>query len=82
MYVTGTATVTLDWHVFAEGRWMVTAEPVGSVPVNVWVTVDRMAPVQFRHQAATCPRTCVLVCGHTVGYGCDCDTIAAEAALS
>lgn len=72
--------VTLEWHVFAGGRWRVADEPVGRVPVNVETAVGRWEPVAYRHRAGTCPGTCVLSCGHTVGYGCDCDTITAEAA--
>lgn len=73
--------VTVDWHVFAGGRWLVEPVAVGSTaPVNVLVTEDRMAPVEFRHQAGECRGECRLPCGHVLTYGCDCDTIAAEAA--
>ena len=73
-------TVTADWHVFADGRWSVEPVPVSAPPpVNVFVTESRMAPVEYRHQAGTCPGTCVQSCGHALAYGCDCDTIAAEA---
>lgn len=73
--------VTVDWHVYADGRWMVEPVTVGSAaPVSVWVAEWRMAPVVYRHQASGCGGGCVLVCGHTLSYGCDCDTIAAEAA--
>lgn len=73
-------TVTVDWHVFAGGVWRVETLPVGSTaPVNVCVTESRMAPVVYRHQSGECRGECVLPCGHTLTYGCDCDTIALEA---
>lgn len=76
-------TVTLDWHVHADGRWMIESLPVGSTaPVNVYVTPTRMAPVRYRHQAGQCRGGCVLDCGHPLTYGCDCDTIAAEAGMA
>ncbi len=75
------ATVTVDWHVYADGRWMIEPVPLGNMaPVNAWVTVDRMAPVVYRHQAGQCQGECMLPCSHTLNRGCDCDTIAAEAA--
>lgn len=73
--------VTVDWHVFAGGRWLIEPVPAGRMaPVNVYVTEDRMAPVIYRHQAGACRGECVLPCGHPLTYVCDCDTIAAEAA--
>lgn len=72
--------VTAEYHVFADGRWMTVDWEVGTTPpVNVYVTEERMAPVDYRHQAAECTGTCKLPCGHSLGYHCDCDTIAAEA---
>lgn len=75
------AEVTVNWHVYAGGRWMVETVPVGHTPpVNVYVTLSRMAPVVYRHQAGECRGECVLPCGHALTYECDCDTITAEAA--
>lgn len=73
--------IRVDWHVFAGGRWFAESVPAEcGAPVNVYVTEDRMAPVVYRHQAGECRGECTLPCGHLLTYGCDCDTIASEAA--
>lgn len=73
--------VSVEWHVRVDGRWTVEPVPVGAAPpVNVWVSATRMAPVEYRHQAGECRGECRLPCGHALTYGCDCDTIVAEAA--
>jgi hypothetical protein len=73
--------VTVDWHVHAGGRWLVEPVPAGDTPpVNVWVSESEMAPVLYRHRVGACTGGCVLPCGHALTRGCDCDTIAAEAA--
>lgn len=79
-WVASGVSVTLDWHVYADGAWRVETREIGSAaPVNVYVTPTLTAPVVYRHQAGECAGRCVLACGHPLSYGCDCETIAAEA---
>jgi hypothetical protein len=70
---------TLDWHVQTEGWWRVEPLPVGDIPVTGTARDGRRTLATYRHQATECAGRCTQPCGHTLAYGCDCDTLAAEA---